>query len=319
MKKKVLFIGGNRYGEDGPLLEFLAAYQLKGFDVEVISDSDRINYPTSTMGSFYDALKNKDIKFSVVSDINEFLLSGDVEKLTTIICINCKWIIKKAVIDRFSGSIFNYHNSALPEQRGAACHSWRLMQDNNFSRMTIHHVALGIDQGEIVSQQEVIYPPSSHNLKTSYQHLAKFEKQFFSDFVNGKRELIGQNENDSFYWPRLITGINSFIDWSWTGPEIVSFCAAFGAPFKGASSFLDGNLVYLLDAVVVDEDVYFHPFQAGLIYRKTEEFLFIATRQGGIRVSIQSDTEIVYRLGQRLVTPEENLFAARLNMPSVNL
>ena len=95
MNKKILFIGGNRYGEDGPLLEFLAVYQLKGFDVEVISDGNRINYPTLTMGSFCDALKNKDIKFSVVDDLNEFLLSVEVEEVATIICINCKWIINK--------------------------------------------------------------------------------------------------------------------------------------------------------------------------------------------------------------------------------
>ena len=58
MIKKIIFIGGNRYNEDGPLLDFVDICNNQEIDVLLLSDRQRINYPTKSYGSFKNALKN---------------------------------------------------------------------------------------------------------------------------------------------------------------------------------------------------------------------------------------------------------------------
>ena len=308
---KIVFIGGNRLNEDGPLLSFIDICKNRGIDVEVISDKERINYPSATMGTLAECLKKNGINFSSVDKLTIGTLIKYKDESTLVFCINCKWILSREMIELFPGRVFNYHNSALPEQRGAACHSWRLMQNINFTRLTIHEVSPEIDKGKVYLQEKVMFDDLVHSPAQSYSFIASRESELFSNFLDGNVKITFQDEHDSFYWPRLSTHINGFIDWSWTANEIVSFCNAFDNPFDGASTYLSNSKVHFHNVIKINESFSFHPFQAGLIYRINDSEVYIAARKGGICVKdLKADKSNKIRVGLRFVTPPEILFSA---------
>ena len=288
--KRIVFIGGNRFKENGPLLNFIDVCIDSNIDCVVISDQDRSLYPTSSLGNFSEALEIKQIDLLSIDKLSVDILKNYEDDNTLIFCVNCKWILSSKMIDMFPKRVFNYHNAALPEQRGAGCHSWRLMQGINFTRLTIHEVSPEIDKGKIYLQDEIEFDKSICNLAQSYQFISSREVDLFSRFLKGDFKILSQDESNSFYWPKLSTEVNGFIDWSWSAQEIVSFCNAFDEPFGGSSTFLKGLKVQFSNVLVVNEDYSFHPFQAGLIYRINDSGVYIAARHGGICVKeLKSD------------------------------
>ena len=68
---KIIFIGGNRYKEDGPFIGFAKQCQRNKIDVILLIDKVRLQYPTETMGSLKDALIKNNITYKVVSSITK--------------------------------------------------------------------------------------------------------------------------------------------------------------------------------------------------------------------------------------------------------
>ena len=318
---KIIFIGGNRYNEDGPFIGFAKQCRKLKIDIVLIVDKERIDYPTKTMGTFRESLERNNISYEVSTGITKKLIEKHLTENTIIFSVHCIWILKQDVIDLAAGKIFNYHNLSLPEQRGAAGHSWRLMQNNQKSTLNIHEIIIGVDKGRIIYQKNIKFPKSYTNLEQCYRYIDKHEQKLFSLFLKQQKSLkISQDERKSFYWPRLNTIKHGFIDWDWSAQDIKLFCSAFDKPFKGASTFLDGNRFFFMDAELTDSDTYFHPFQSGLVYRLDNDYIFIATIEGGIKVKLQciEDSkgklvkDIRVRLGDRFVTPIDILHSARM-------
>jgi len=312
--KRIVFIGGNRYKEDGPLLDFVDTCIRSNIACKVISDKERSNYPTRSMGTLSECLNDLGVALLSIDRLSFEILQEYKADDTLIFCVNCKWILSKEMIDLFPGRVFNYHNSALPEQRGAACHSWRLMQGIDFTRLTIHEVTSSVDKGKVYVQDEVEFDGSISNLDQSYQFIAPREGRLFSDFLNGTYIPLEQTEDESYYWPKLSTEVNGYIDWSWTAEEITSFCNAFDKPFDGASTFLLGARASFSNVVSVNDRYNFHPFQSGLIYRIKGSSVYVATRCGGLCVKeLKLDRSINVRVGLRFVTPTDLLYSALIS------
>jgi len=314
MVNKIIFIGGNRYNEDGPLLHFIDICREQAIGVFLITDKQRINYPTKSYGTFKNALIKKNIKYKVVDNLKINLIKNIFNIGDHIISVNCQWIIKKDIICHANGKIYNYHGASLPEQRGAACHSWRIMQGITNSRLTFHELTTEIDKGEIICEKNIKFPLKCNNLEKSYKYLETFEGEFFSEFLEiDKVYCKNQKDDKSYYWPRLNTEEQGFIDWSWRAKDIVRFCNAFDKPFAGASTFYNSYRIMLRDVSVDDTDTYFHPFQAGLLYRKNNNCIWIAANGGGIKVmDVINESNAKLNVGKRFFTPQNNLLQALL-------
>tara|TARA_B100000029_G_C17570934_1_gene956549 strand:+ start:601 stop:1539 length:939 start_codon:yes stop_codon:yes gene_type:complete len=306
--KKVIFLGGNRFNESGPMTSFIEVCKKRNIESMVLSNSSRLDYPVNSEQSLREFLQDININFIEDNDVTLDLLKEHIDDGTIIFSVNCEVIIKANLINFMRNKIFNYHNASLPTQKGASSHSWRIMQDNKLSHLSIHHLTEEVDSGEIVLEREVIFPDSVKNLKETYEYIEKEEINLFDDFVNILEDGLSKkvkpaNNSKSFYWPRLNTDIDGFISWHWSAKQIVDFCNAFDEPFDGASSYIKGSRVRFKNVQTDDEDIYFHPYQFGLVYRKKENSIWIACKDGGIKVNdVTKEEGITIKLGDRFTS-----------------
>ncbi len=304
---KVIFLGGNRFNENGPMTSFIEICKKKNIESLVLSRNSRLEYPINSQENLREHLQNLSINYIENEGVNLSLLKDHINNDTIIFSVNCETIIRSDLIDYMPNKIFNYHNASLPSQKGASSHSWRMMQDNKSTHLTIHHLTEEIDSGEVVLEKEVIFPNSIKNLKETYRYIEKEEINLFNDFIkifeNGFTNKVKSDKNKkSFYWPRLNTDKDGFINWHWSAKEIVDFCNAFDEPFGGASSYVSGSRMRFKNVQTDDEDVYFHPYQFGLVYRKDNNSIWIACKDGGIKVNnITNEDGINIKLGDRFL------------------
>ena len=74
--KRIVFIGGNRFKENGPLLNFIDVCIDSNIDCVVISDQDRSLYPTSSLGNFSESLEIKQIDLLSIDKLSVDILKN---------------------------------------------------------------------------------------------------------------------------------------------------------------------------------------------------------------------------------------------------
>jgi len=79
-------------------------------------------------------------------------------------------ILSKTILDNFPDTAINLHISYLPWNRGADPNFWSFM-DHTPKGVTIHHLDEGIDTGDIIVQQEILFDSAQETLATSYTKL----------------------------------------------------------------------------------------------------------------------------------------------------
>lgn len=265
------------------------------------------------------------IDFCVSQDINsDDRINRFIDKTTILLSLSSPWIFKSEFIKKFEKRIINLHEANLPSNRGGATLSWMIMMDLKSSGSVLHFVTPGIDEGDIVLKAEYDFPDSCR-LPEDYSRFI-FSKSmsliqtFIDHAIAGNGFAIFQQDNEiSTYWPRLNTELQGFIDWDWRVDYLEKFIRSFDRPYGGSRCFLNGEKIILKDARVYDFDD-FHPFQRGLIFRKSQHELYIAANGGALVVRdircLNGDK--IYKnvkLGDRLHTPREKLEAALLMRP----
>jgi methionyl-tRNA formyltransferase len=119
----------------------------------------------------------------------------------------------------------------------------------------------------------------------------------------------------STYWPRLSTDKHGFIDWGWSLSDVESFICAFDDPYAGAATFINSKKVRLKKCFADYNDGHFHPFQKGIVYRKSSDALFVAFEDGALVIrSIMDEKKMnvmnEISVGDRFFTPYKFLESA---------
>lgn len=100
-----------------------------------------------------------------------------------------EFIINKNILNLFNKKIINLHPSLLPWNKGYHSNFWSIY-DKTPKGVSIHIIDEGIDTGEIVAQDEIVYFDDD-TLKTTYKKLrATMIKLFFSKWYLIKKENI---------------------------------------------------------------------------------------------------------------------------------
>ena len=297
------------------LAEYALELKRAAYGVLVITSPRHVQEMLSSEGyTLSQFLENHALEYFVSEEINKD--QRGINRITSDtmgLSFGAAWIFRKEFIDRFDGKLLNLHGARLPQDRGAGGFSWQILRDNRLGGCLIHQVDPGVDTGPIVKYREFLYPTWCR-IPRDYQQVyiqenRKFLKEFFKE-VKDETEFkcIEQLEYLSTYWPRLSTERHGCLDWSWNLRQIERFICAFDDPYKGASTFINGKRVFLKSCFVDFSGGGFHPFQRGMVYRKSAGVLFVATEGGTLvigSVTDESGVSIVneVKVGDRFYTP----------------
>ena len=139
----------NRLREFGPLLSLAAHLIDHGKIVNVVTEDLHLEMPTDDERPLADRLAELGIFPVVVNEINADNIGHLVNDKTWGLALNAIWIIPPEVIDLFGGRLFNYHNARLPEERGAAAYTWKILRGQHEARLTIHDLTPELDEGDV--------------------------------------------------------------------------------------------------------------------------------------------------------------------------
>jgi methionyl-tRNA formyltransferase len=243
---------------------------------------------------------------------------GEISK-TFCLSLGAAWIFKPLTIEKvFNNKLFNLHGTRLPQNRGGGGFSWQILTSNRFGFCVLHLIDGGIDTGDIIYFDEFLYPAicripehySDFYIKQNFSFITKLLEE-----TTNKSKLIkpiAQAEYFSTYWPRLHTTTNAWIDWSWDVYELERFICAFDSPYAGAQTYLNENKIHLKNVSINFQDGAFHSYQAGLVYRKSKNWLCVCVKGAGLIIENVldengSDKFDAIKVGDRFFTPYEKL------------
>ncbi len=269
-------------------------------------------------------MEQLNLPYCATDDINsEPALPRFITSTTLGLALGAAWGFEKETAALFAGKLLDFMGIVLPQYRGGAHYTHQILRCNKQGCCNLQIVYGGREtfhKGEIIKRTEYFFPAEVHIPQDYFaaavpRELA-FLEEFFGEVAQGKDfALWPLQENFSTYFPFLYTLRHGFIDWSWSTEEIERFICAFDRPYAGASTFAADQRVFLKNCCAEYSDGSFHPFQAGLIYRKTENAVYVATRNGAIvarSVTNESGDNRLpdLQLGQRFYTPPAALAAA---------
>lgn len=234
----------------------------------------------------------------------------------------------KPLIEFFEHRFFNLHDAYLPNERGGALNTWRILNDVRTVGDTIHLRDGGVDTGDIIFRHQVAIGatlPTPLDYDKAHLSSAHFVIDRFVDaIVSGQPlELTPQDNTQSLDFPRLYTEQNGAIDFSWKPVELERFVRAFSTPYPGAWCYV-GNQRIVIKAVEIVQESGFHPFCNGRVVTHLSDGAVQVCAGGGllriraIEVGGNPVTAAeMLPLTQILHTPKEERDQALLALPKV--
>jgi len=307
-----ILIGGHRM-----LVDLSKIILNKSYKLDLIIDKFHLGMMIDEKTTLKKSLEDENIKYNVISSDRLTVkdLKKYVNKNTIGVSISSPWILSRKIIDLFNGRLLNIHTSNLPKNKGGGGYSWQIMMNDMSGGICIHKVDEGIDSGDIVLSYKFTYPNTCNIPSDFNNYLEPFEQKIIREFMNKIGEWsefpsIKQKQYEAEYWPRLNTKVHGYIDWSWNGDQIKYFIDAFDDPYVGAATFINGHEVHVKKCEKILNKNYIHPFQSGIIYKRTKSKIYIAGLKYSLIIKfVENFKGISYidkiRLGDRFYTPYE--------------
>ena len=124
-------------------------------------------------------------------------------------------------------------------------------------------------------------------------------------------DLTNVSANQGSYFPRLDSSKDSYLDWSLEKNDLINFINAFGAPYSGATTFVNKKKklkVFLQDVQLHGNENFNHPGMVGIVIRKNKKWLIVSIKNGYLIISSVkdkkgSDVKEKISVGDRFFTP----------------
>ncbi len=268
-------------------------------------------------------LKKDGFEYFETEDINlDSRLPSLITANTLGIGLGEMWSFGKPLLKKFNGRLVDFMGIPLPHYRGGAHYTWQILRRDRVGACNIQTidefmVPAEFDSGAILKSKKYKFRETDRTpadyFNTAASEELVFLKEFLDDIAKGKDfKPTVLDEALSIFFPRLYTPKHGFIDWSWNAADLDSFICAFDEPYAGTSTFVNGERVFLKNCSFNTSDGNFHPFQSGLIYRKTSEGIYIAAVGGTLlvkRVTNEAGADYMsfLKTGFRFHTPKKYL------------
>jgi len=225
--------------------------------------------------------------------------------------------------------MFNINSIPLPKYMGGAHFTWQILNNNFEGGIYFQKITNKLDQGPILLEKKFKIK-KTHNLTPAhfFKQNTIYGKSFISSLVvklknnyTFQMKDFKKKYSSREYFPRLLTKKNAFINWNWPTNEIISFCNAFDSPYSGAMTFYNNKKIFL-KKVSLFKVQRFHSFASGIIIKIIKPYIFVATKEGIIKIgkcfNSQSNIHETMRQGKRLMTPYKYLEAGLSFVPKFN-
>ena len=179
----------------------------------------------------------------------------------------------------------NVHASLLPMYRGAAPLQWVIINGEKVSGVTTMQMDKGLDTGDMLLKEEVAIEPKE-TYETYHNKLSVVGAQLLIKTLDGLEAgtiTPVKQEGDTCYASMIDKSLGN-LDFTRPAVELERLMRGLD-PAPAAYSFLDGKLLKLFGADVVDSDKEYSAQECGIITNITKNTFDITTGAGVLRVN----------------------------------
>lgn len=179
----------------------------------------------------------------------------------------------------------NVHASLLPMYRGAAPLQWVIINGEKVSGVTTMQMDKGLDTGDMLLKEEVAIEPKE-TYETYHDKLSFVGAQLLIKTLDGLEAgtiTPVKQEGDTCYASMIDKSLGN-LDFTRPAVELERLMRGLD-PAPAAYSFLDGKLLKLFGADVVDSDKEYSAQECGIITNITKNTFDITTGAGVLRVN----------------------------------
>lgn len=150
---------------------------------------------------------------------------------------------------------FNLHGSLLPDYRGRAPVNWVLVNGEKLTGVTLHHMVVRADAGDIVAQAPVniAYEDTAFTLQRKLVNAtAALLKAQLPLIAHGTAERIPQDISKGRYFGRRRPA-DGQIDWTKPAETVRNLVRAVTQPYPGAFTYAGDRKMCVWDSAVDDK------------------------------------------------------------------
>ena len=195
--------------------------------------------------SLVEAAAGRGVEVFIGEDLDGPPLAELVRRLAPdlILSFYYRKMISMDVLALAPGGALNLHGSLLPRLRGRAPLNWALVECEERTGVTLHHMTSRPDRGDIVAQRGFEIGPRDTALDLFRRAVAETRlllAEVWPKIRAGTAPRIPQDHSRATYRGRR-TPEDGRIDWSLPTRRIDGLVRAVTEPFPGAFTFLDGK------------------------------------------------------------------------------
>ncbi len=216
--------------------------------------------------------------------LNDGTFEAWLREQTPDICVLAAYgrILKQPILDVPPHGFINMHPSLLPKYRGPSPIRSALLEGETVTGVSIMRLDAGTDTGDVLLQEEVPIEPEDNNI-TLTERLAERGADLLVEalrlIAEGRAVYTPQDDSQATY-TRIFTKADGRIRWSEPAERIRNRIRA-ALPWPAAHCILEGRIVQIHDARVVDEPAAAEP---GVITGVKRDAVVVATGDKSLAV-----------------------------------
>ncbi len=206
-------------------------------------------------------------------------------------------ILSKEILDMPRFGCVNVHGSLLPELRGAAPIQWAVVNGDKKTGVTIMHMDIGIDTGDMIlkSEMEISDDDTGGSVHDKMSELgAKTLLEALVQIESGVAVREKQDDSKSTHAP-LLKKDTGFINWNEPSDKIIKLIKGLN-PWPTAYTLYNGEQIKIWNAI---KSSGFANKECGEIVDFVSSGFVVKTQDGAIIV-----TEIQVQGSKRMSTPD---------------
>lgn len=194
-------------------------------------------------------------------------------------------IIPKTILDMPKYGCINVHSSLLPAYRGAAPIQWTILMGEQQTGVTTMYMDEGIDTGDIILQETTVISDRETG-QSLHDRLARMGAKLLIKtlpMLEDGSAVRTKQDNEKSNYVGMINKEMGRIDFSKSAVEIDRLIRGL-SPWPSAYTFIDGKMLKIWDATVVESDAGFENAANGTVTYVDKNEFHIKTGEGTLCV-----------------------------------